>query len=74
MIEKSVWSTQNVARFLDTYDEWVYSTASDSGIAMLTWTVEIVGRVWIADLGQVFQLRGQRVSAESEIAAAKRSS
>ena len=36
MIEKSVWSTQNVARFLDTYDEWVYSTASDSGSAMLT--------------------------------------
>ena len=45
MIEKSVWGAQNVARFLVAYDEWVYSTASDSGSAMLTWTVEIVGHV-----------------------------
>ena len=36
---------QNVARFLDAYDEWVYSTASDSGSAMLTWNLEIVGHV-----------------------------
>ena len=45
MIEKSVWSTPKVARFLDAYDEWVYSTASDSGSAMLTWNLEIVGHV-----------------------------
>ena len=45
MIEKSVWCTPKVARFLDAYDEWMYSTASDSGSAMLTWTVEIVGHV-----------------------------
>ena len=45
MIEKSVWSTQKVAIFLDAHDGWVYSTASDSGSAMLTLSVEIVGHV-----------------------------
>ena len=45
MIEKSVWLTQHVVRFLDTYVEWVHRTAFVLGVAISTLTVEIVGHV-----------------------------
>ena len=45
VIEKSVWETQNVVRSLDAYAEWVYSTTSDPGSAILAWTLEIAGRM-----------------------------
>ena len=41
------------------YAEWAYSTASDFGCSIFV-------------LDQVIQMRGQRVSAESKRAAAKR--
>ena len=43
VIEKK--ETQHGVRSLDAYAECVYSATSDPGSAILTWTVEIVGRV-----------------------------
>ena len=61
---RSVWEKHNVVRSPGAYIEWLYSTTSDSGSAISKWTVEIVVRS--ADLSQMFQRRGQRVSAQGE--------
>ena len=45
MIDKGVWEMQIVVTALDANAEWMYSTTSDPGGAILTWTVEIVGHV-----------------------------
>ena len=45
VIDKSAWETQHFVRSLDACVEWVYSTSTEFGRAILLWIMVNVGRV-----------------------------